>query len=202
MTPTIFYINLDHRKDRKEHLQNELNKLDISMNVIRIPAVRDNIGAIGCNRSHLKALQKFIDSDATTAIILEDDFTFNDKMLDLFKEYLKHPPEFDVFLLTANLREYDPHEIGDFIKVRRSFTTAGYWITKPMAQKLYHLWNISLQAHLMSSQKPDPRHCIDVCWWYLMEQFNFIAMNPLIGQIGYQYANFSDIEKRETAYGC
>jgi GR25 family glycosyltransferase involved in LPS biosynthesis len=216
MLPVIYYINLDHRTDRKEHIENEIAKLDLSLNVVRIPAVYDPVGTIGCGKSHIKALDAFLDSEQDkngtsfdferTAIILEDDFTFDDKMLDVFKEYLTNRPECDVFLLTANLREYEQHQsengLYEHIRVFKSFTTAGYYLTKHTAMKLRNLFDVSTQLHSNSPVKPNPRFCIDVAWWLEMRRSKFLAMNPVIGQIGYQYANFSDIEKKHTEYGC
>ena len=50
-----FYINLDHRTDRKEHVEKELNI--IGVNASRFEAIKMENGAIGCSMSHLKILQ-------------------------------------------------------------------------------------------------------------------------------------------------
>ena len=51
----VFYINLEHRKDRKEHVENELKK--IGLNGQRFNAIKTKNGAIGCSMSHLRLLQ-------------------------------------------------------------------------------------------------------------------------------------------------
>ena len=50
-----FYINLEHRKDRKEHVEEQLSKVGINAN--RFNAIKMENGAIGCSMSHLKILQ-------------------------------------------------------------------------------------------------------------------------------------------------
>ncbi len=50
-----FYINLDHRTDRKEHVEKELNIIGI--HATRFEAIKMENGAIGCSMSHLKILQ-------------------------------------------------------------------------------------------------------------------------------------------------
>ena len=49
-----FYINLEHRTDRKEQIENELSIMGI--NAKRFNAVCTTNGAIGCTMSHLKLL--------------------------------------------------------------------------------------------------------------------------------------------------
>ena len=51
-----FYINLEHRTDRKEHVLNQLTNLGLP-NVERFNAIKMENGAIGCSMSHLKILK-------------------------------------------------------------------------------------------------------------------------------------------------
>jgi len=79
MIDVILYINLSHCVDRKQHCLDEIRKIDLLLiKIQRIDAVyqKDN-GALGYIRSHIKALQQFIDhSEWKTCLIMEDDFTF------------------------------------------------------------------------------------------------------------------------------
>jgi GR25 family glycosyltransferase involved in LPS biosynthesis len=52
-----FYINLDHRKDRKHHIENQLKQLQMTGNITRFNAIKNANGRIGCSLSHLKCLQ-------------------------------------------------------------------------------------------------------------------------------------------------
>ena len=50
-----FYINLDARSDRKEYIERELPKIEITPN--RFSAIKLTNGALGCSMSHLKCLE-------------------------------------------------------------------------------------------------------------------------------------------------
>lgn len=87
----IFYINLESRTDRKEHFLNEIKKLCIDESkIIRIDAVKDSNGALGCTKSHIKALELFMENPLwDTCIIFEDDYTFYDTNITNNNERLK-----------------------------------------------------------------------------------------------------------------
>jgi len=209
--PKIYYINLDHREDRRLQFNAEMDKLrdylgeELMPEVVRVPAIKHEIGAIGCGMSHCKALELFLATADETAIVMEDDYQFYDKMLVLLKEYLagsKIPEDGDVLLLAANLRQQQPWR-REFIRVHRSFTTSGYWLNRQIADGLLRLWECSTTLHAISVRQPEPRYCIDVAWWELMHPdspFRVLAMTPLMGQIGHQRPVYSDIERREVNY--
>jgi len=206
LAPTIYYINLDHREDRRLEFSQEVEKLRLTLgekpNVVRIPAIKHDVGAIGCGLSHCQALEMFLNSGQEHAIVMEDDYTFYDHMLPMMKEYLqagKPPAGADCLLLAANLRQHEPHT-AEFIRVRRSFTTSGYWLNRRAARELLRLWECSTLLHAVSPRQPEPKYCIDVAWWSLMETQVFLALTPLIGQIGHQRPSYSDIERREVNY--
>lgn len=205
--PKIYYINLDSRPDRNTEFVAEMCKLSQFVpkmpEIVRVSAIKNDVGAIGCGMSHCKALEMFLATADETAIIMEDDFTMCDKMIPVFKEYLERgtiPGGGDCFLLAANLRAHTFHS-KEFIRVHRSFTTSGYWLNRQTAQDLLRLWECNTLLHVCSLLKPTPKYCIDVAWWDIMRDRRFIAMSPLIGQIGYQRPGFSDIERKIVNYG-
>jgi len=72
----ILYINLEHRKDRNEHILNEIHKICTDNSKIhRIDAIKNDNGALGCGLSHIKALEYAVKNEWKTVLILEDDFT-------------------------------------------------------------------------------------------------------------------------------
>ena len=71
-----FYINLDHRTDRKEHVEKELGKLGIQAE--RFNAIKMQNGAVGCSMSHLKILQDARTKKLDHVLIMEDDISFLD----------------------------------------------------------------------------------------------------------------------------
>jgi GR25 family glycosyltransferase involved in LPS biosynthesis len=206
--PRIYYINLDHRTDRNTEFLSEMNKLRQhlpDLQVTRVPAIKHETGAIGCGMSHCKALEMFLATNDETAIVMEDDYQLYDKMIPMLCEYLQSrsiPEGGDILLLAANLRQQQPWR-REFIRVHRSFTTSGYWLNRKIAEALLRLWECVTTLHTISIRQPEPRYCIDVSWWELMHPdspFVFLAMTPLIGQIGHQRPGYSDIERRCVNY--
>ena len=76
-----YYINLEHRTDRKEHVELQLKTLGIEAS--RFDAIKMENGAIGCSLSHLKLLEQALENQYDHILIMEDDITFLDP--ELFK---------------------------------------------------------------------------------------------------------------------
>jgi glycosyl transferase family 25 len=72
----VYYINLDHRTDRNDHIISEFTKIKFS-NYERFPAIKHEFGALGCALSHLNVLLKFKENkDFKVGMVLEDDAEF------------------------------------------------------------------------------------------------------------------------------
>jgi GR25 family glycosyltransferase involved in LPS biosynthesis len=77
-----FYINLDKREDRKEKIESQLIDFNIS-GVERHSAFSGyDSNTLNCKRSHLQLMEKLLETDFETLLILEDDCLF----LDVLKE--------------------------------------------------------------------------------------------------------------------
>jgi hypothetical protein len=201
----ILYINLAHRLDRKQHCLDEISKIDpLFAKTHRIDAVyqKDN-GALGCTRSHIKALQQFIDhSEWKTCLIMEDDFTFRFDSIKTNESihYLIHScKDFDVLLLGTGIHDYKsvPSMWNHIHKVERSQTTSAYIVTKEYASRL--LQNFIESEQLIVSNGYQPEYSLDNYWKRLMPLSKWFTLDY---RIGYQYENFSDIEHRICNYGC
>ena len=107
----LYYINLDYRKDRKEHIEKELRKLNpIGDKIYRIPGIFHEIGALGCGLSHIKALDHAIENNYQRIAIFEDDFKFFDKKsvknLHFFSQKLQNfDKNFSIGVLARNLQK-------------------------------------------------------------------------------------------------
>ena len=155
--PPIYYINLDDKPDRAEYMEDQFKYWDIE-DYTRISAYDgrdgrdlgdilkgrypDNMssGEVGCTTSHLKAMKKFLETDAPCALMLEDDcdistvshwpFTWKDF-------YSKVPYDYDVIQLAI----INPASVH--LKLHRrfvnDFSTACYMITRHHAEKLIRL---------------------------------------------------------------
>jgi len=171
----IIYINLDHRKDRKEQILNEFNKMDINENKIhRIDAVHEKYnGHIGCAKSHIKALNYAKENNYKNVIIFEDDFIFtknkevvNNKINKFIKE---HENNWDVVQLTShyvkfrdgttipnknnyennnknnNQNNNENNRKNDVSLINKATTSSSYMINNKFYDKLLNNLNSSVQ---------------------------------------------------------
>ncbi len=67
-----YYINLDDRPVRREHMEHEFARFGLAGSYRRLKAIEATPGAIGCYRSHMRALELARNYD-TPIHILEDD---------------------------------------------------------------------------------------------------------------------------------
>jgi GR25 family glycosyltransferase involved in LPS biosynthesis len=199
----ILYINLEKRDDRKQHFLQEIQKIcNDPSKIVRVDAVYDTFGAIGCTKSHIKALELFLTNDAwNTCAIFEDDFTFYNESVEknnaTLRGFFEGGLSWEVLLLATNQPKEKPlpTEIEGVYKVLYTQTASGYILHKESARTMCSLFKESLQ--LLEVSKSVHYHAHDMYWntaglqWYCFQP-----------NIGYQYAGMSDIEHTFVEYGC
>jgi glycosyl transferase family 25 len=199
----IFYINLESRIDRKEHFLNEIKKLCIDdSKIVRIDAIKDNNGALGCSKSHIKALETFMENPLwNTCMIFEDDYTLYNTDIqnnnDRLKEFFSNFTDWGILLLSSNRagKSSIKTHISCVELVTYSQTLSGYCIHKDSVKEIYE--NFKLSAKLLEKSNSKPTHAVDIYWNKLtMKRYSFTP------NMGYQYSSFSDIEKRHVNYNC
>jgi len=122
------YINLEHRKDRLAHVQQELAKLNIT-NGTRFNAIKTANGAVGCTLSHIKCLEQAKELQLPYVFICEDDICFKDPAL-LLQNTLRFNTVFtdawDVVIIGGN--NVPPYkQFGNFCaQISNCQTTTGY----------------------------------------------------------------------------
>jgi GR25 family glycosyltransferase involved in LPS biosynthesis len=200
----IFYINLESRPDRRDHFLKEIQHLTTDLSKVhRIDAVYHKHGALGCTQSHIKALETFLaNPEWKTCLIFEDDFTFrnqdpitNQQSLNtLFDKF----PALDCACLAFNpIRvSYKETELESIKKVISTQTASGYCITRTFAPILLTTWK---EGYAQMAYRGGDEYCCDQYWKRLQPQNNWYLFVPALG---YQYANFSDIEKKPVNYNC
>ena len=108
----IYYINLDTRPDRKEHLFKELAKMDVGEDMLqRIPGVIHPMACLGCSIAHKNALLDCKKNGYSNYMIIEDDFTFKEDKETTFALLNKfwdtnHP--WDIVMLSGNVVRTQP----------------------------------------------------------------------------------------------
>lgn len=193
----IFYINLEHRTDRKEHVETELLKIGLIGQ--RFNAIKMDNGAIGCSMSHLKLLQDAVKHNLDHILIVEDDITFLNPTLFInqINNFFKlHNNSWDVILFAGN--NIPPYQNIDdtCIKVSRCQTTTGYLVNGHYIKILLQNVKMGL-TQLLNNQFQRNLFAIDKYWFILQSVHNWYLIIPptVVQQEGY-----SDIEKRVTNF--
>lgn len=192
-----FYINLEHRNDRKEHVEAQLNKIGIKAE--RFNAIKMTNGAIGCSMSHLKILQNAFNNNLEHVLIVEDDITFLDP--ELFKTninnfFIEHGNNWDVILLAGN--NIPPYKKIDdtCIQVFTCQTTTGYIVNGHYIKILMQNIKTGL-TQLLNNPNEKLRYAIDRFWFILQSKDKwYLIIPPTVVQC----EGYSDIEKKNTNY--
>jgi GR25 family glycosyltransferase involved in LPS biosynthesis len=203
----VYYINLDHRTDRLNEIEKVLNDIECpSEKRERISAVLNpQFGTLGCTKSHIAALEKFIESGLETCLVLEDDFIYDD--IDRFNSSIQYIFEnkvhFDILQLSYNHNGLISSETEHTIlkKVIRAGTISGIIVHKDFAPKLlanYKEGHELLLDYIAKHGQLTHEFIIDVYWKDLQPISNWYCFSP---RLGYQRESYSDIEQRVVNYG-
>lgn len=196
----IYYINLDHRKDRNESILKEFAKFPKIINKVkRIPGIIHKIPACGCCMAHIKCYNDFINSDYNTCIIFEDDFIFDRPAEEIQNNLLKFFSsniEWDCIMFSINYNIIKPSYINYLAKCVNVQTASGYAITKNMCKKMLDNSN-SCISMLEKGKKYEGQYAIDQIWKSLQPNNNWYVFIPRFGR---QRPDYSDIEKRKVDY--
>ena len=201
----VYYINLEHRKDRYIHINNELSKTNIDPNKInRIDAVyRKNFGSLGCGKSQILALETFINTsdEIQNCIILEDDFIFTeqqDNINNLINLFFENIETFDVLMLSSNTLNETKTNLPFITKINDAQTLSGYCVSKKFAPILLDNYKSSAEK-LENIGYANHNDCIDIHMKILQPQSLWFCLNPKIGK---QIMSYSDIENKIVNYNC
>jgi GR25 family glycosyltransferase involved in LPS biosynthesis len=192
-----YYINLEHRTDRKENIESQLS--NIFPRYERFNAIKHSNGAIGVGKSQIEVLKKGLNSDKEYICIFEDDFIWELKYEDI-KEKLNYifSRDFNIVLLSYHFPLIFPKKIS--IKNLAFFENcqmaSGYIIHKRFIPML--LENFEKCVQLMETSY-DKSLAIDQSWKSLQTINNkFFCSLPRLGK---QAPSYSDIEKKQVSYG-
>lgn len=198
MIDRIYYINLDKREDRNEHIINMLTKCNLIDISERIPAIYNEQGHLGCSLSHIKTIEKFIDSGLDTCLVIEDDLFIKDtsSFVNKIQKLFDNNIDFDIVQVSGNHFKLEVCEQRWLRRVYDSQTTSGYIITKEFAPIL--LKNFKSSSELLKQGK-NHFYCLDIYWKKLQPVSKWYCFyRPL----AHQMKSYSDIEKRITSYKC
>ena len=197
----VLYINLEHRVDRNEHIQEELRRAGVPGDkIVRINATLRLNGAMGCTMSHIKALEYVLKHPEWNHIlVLEDDFQFRSLPAASISALMGIDPEMDVGLLSYNPASFEsvPTTHPLVHRVMCAHTISSYIVRQGYVPVL--LRNFRDGLLLMEQNGLSSANCLDVYWTQLQPLGRWYALVPALG---YQMESFSDIQKRDVAYNC
>jgi hypothetical protein len=203
----VYYINLDHRTDRREEIEKVLDDLSCpSEKRERISAVQHSqFGTLGCTKSHIMALEKFIESGLEICLILEDDFIYEDpeRFNKLIQYIFENKVQFDLIQLSYNHNGLQSSETEHSLlrKVHKSGTISGILVHRDFAPKLLANYK---EGHALLLEYVAKHGClihdliVDVYWQRLQPQSMWFCFSP---RLGYQRESYSDIEQKVVNYG-
>jgi glycosyl transferase family 25 len=191
-----FYINLDSRPDRKQHVIKELDKIGIT-NAERFKAIYLDNGAIGCSMSHLKCLENAKKNNYEYILIVEDDieFLYPKIFIEQFNKFINSHIEWDVILIAGNnMLPYEP--VDEYcIRVFNCQTTTGYIVKKEYYDTLIN--NYKKGIKLLIENPSNNSYKIDKYWFQLqMKDKWYLIIPPSV----VQKEDYSDIEKCVTNF--
>lgn len=192
-----FYINLDHRTDRKEHFENLKSKNPFFKNIQRLNAIHDTNGAVGCAKSHILALQKCLEYEDDVFMICEDDFLiFNTTNFTSFVNTVDINADWDVLTLTPRGDVIPNQNLpNDYIRINNNQTATCYMIKKKFIPILL---NTLIEGKNALEMNGDPNeHMNDQCWKRLQNEYKFYYYKYVFAG---QLVGYSDIEKRNIDY--
>ncbi len=183
----VFYINLDHRLDRKEQIEGELAAMGLPFE--RFPAIKKKPGILGCGQSHLAVLKEAQRRGYESVLMFEDDFKFlvdKPTFWKLMHAAAESLSSFDVIMLAYNMKESEEFS-PIFDRAIEVQTASGYIVHSKMYADL-----ISLYEWAIPLFEKTGRHDIyanDVVWKRLQPTSEWYAFKT---RIGLQRPSWSD----------
>jgi GR25 family glycosyltransferase involved in LPS biosynthesis len=188
----VIYINLDHRKDRREIMSKFFEKGQIPLDkVVRFSAIHNKKGNLGCLQSHTEVLSIAKKEGWKNVLILEDDLEWTEDFEEGYKklEELVKLPKWDVIMIVGAYLKYD------FPRIFQSCNTGGYLVNSEFYDTL-----LENRENAVNNLKSDigfnfdsSNNNADIYWCKLMPISNWYGLYPCICR---QVDGYSDIVKR------
>ena len=197
----VYYINMDHRKDRLAEIRQELARFGVpASKVQRIPGVKDRFGALGCSKAHLNALLDCQQRGLRNCLVLEDDcmFKFNREFTwEQLNRFFSLRIAWDVVMVASNTQRWEPTTMDFLIRVLEAQTTGGYLVNGPFLDALIANVRDGIARLEVASEPNRGSNCIDQAWKSLQEGSRWYVFHPTMC---HQRDGISDIEGGMTRY--
>jgi GR25 family glycosyltransferase involved in LPS biosynthesis len=191
-----YYINLDHRTDRKHETIRELSNIGLYQ-PNRYNAIKHRMGIAGCGMSHIGVLETAKERGVPYVTIFEDDVMFLNPRETLTKldRIINSKIEWDVILLGGNnFKPYDTLN-DDCIRVYNCQTTTAYIVKQSYYDTLINHWKQGLQKLIQTGDVE--KYALDQYWKNLQKRDMYLLLTPLNVV---QRESYSDIEHQSVNY--
>lgn len=182
----VVYINLENRTDRRDQIQSELSSKIPTDKIIRLNAVYDKLGHLGCSQSHIKALEMAIDNKWSNVLIVEDDAMWNnyDKGYKRLVELIAQNPTYDVITL-GNVGAYFDQTTG---RLSSAQTATAYLVNNHYFHILLNNFkdgfkNLSQVRGMTTNEERLPyeqKYCVDQYWKVLQPRDKWFIVHPAL----------------------
>ena len=212
-----FYINLEHRTDRKKQILNELNKMNIPQDkIIRIDAVRNKYnGHIGCCKSHIKTINMAKKMKLNNVVVFEDDFVFTLPKNEVDKKinhFIKKYTDYDIIQLSTVFKKLDDIDDEHIKKVKSATTSSAYIINSKFYNRLLDDLNsakIKMEKEMIEfnkknnnilKKKKTTNNALDQHWRNLQNNSKWYIFDPYLGKQGGEAKKSSIMGSVEAFY--
>jgi hypothetical protein len=191
-----YYINLDHRTDRKHETIRELSNIGLYQ-PNRYNAIKHRMGIAGCGMSHIGVLETAKERGVPYVTIFEDDVMFLNPRETLTKldRIINSKIEWDVILLGGNnFKPYDTLN-DDCIRVYNCQCCTAYIVKQSYYDTLINHWKQGLQKLIQTGDIE--KYALDQYWKNLQQRDMYLLITPLNVV---QRESYSDIEHQSVDY--
>lgn len=180
MNITAYIINLKHRTDRYDHMITEMKKLPISYEFV--DGIIDETKT--CFQSQKKCIQLAKQNNLPYVLVLEDDATFTDNVIEILQKTFSEIQEmdWDMFFLGANLQAPAIRISDSLLKLTGAYAAHAYIVHERFYDTILEL--------------PHDRE-MDVHYHDLMLNHNVYMCDPIIA---YQLPSYSDLQSGYRDY--
>jgi GR25 family glycosyltransferase involved in LPS biosynthesis len=173
MNIPTYIINLKHRTDRREHIEQEVL---ISNNYTIIEGIVDETKT--CFQSQKKCIQLAKENQLPYILVLEDDAIFTDDSFSILEHAFAEiqTMQWDMFFLGANLQTLANRVSDSLLKLNGAYAAHAYMVHERFYDTIINL----------------PHVCeMDVHYHNLMPDHNIYMCDPMIA---YQLPSHSDLQ--------
>jgi GR25 family glycosyltransferase involved in LPS biosynthesis len=192
----LYYINLEHRVDRRKNVEKEFEKLGLT-SYHRFNAIQNNNGTLGCALSNKAVLESWSPKEENLLMVCEDDISFlgdYDTFHNLLYQFINNE-NLDVMCLGYN--NSNGSTFNESLLLTSDTQTKSCYILKPHMRNMM-IQNFSLSIKLLRAGiDKQYRVASDQVWKVLQKKYNFVIPKK---RFAYQRESFSDIENRIVDY--